>query len=105
MKPNLKALWQELIRRHQLDSERPGASRFQVFNRTADEFACKLVDDVNAPTSVRPATCVECGAGSLEHFYTSRQGGYVLCPGCFQGRASWKCVQGGKAEITTEGSP
>ncbi len=86
MKPNLKALWQELIRRHQLDSERPGASRFQVFNRTADEFARKLVDDVNAPTSVRPATCVECGAGSLEHFYTSKQGGSTLCPGCFKSR-------------------
>ena len=84
MKPNLKALWQELIRRHQRDPDKPAASPFQVFNRTADEFARKLVDEVNAPTSVRPATCVDCGARELAHFYTARVGGSTLCVRCFQ---------------------
>ncbi len=32
------------------------------------------------------AVCARCGAGDLEHFYTSRGGGEVLCPSCFQRR-------------------
>ena len=34
----------------------------------------------------RPIACVDCGARDLEHFYTSKQGRYTLCAGCFQGR-------------------
>ena len=34
----------------------------------------------------RPVVCSDCGARHLEHFYTSRVGGSVLCPGCFQNR-------------------
>ena len=93
VKLNLQSLWQKLAQRHRHDPDRPGASPFQVFNRTADEFARKLVDEVNAPTSVRAATCVECGAGSLEHFYTSKKGGSTLCPSCYQNGVARRAVQ------------
>lgn len=33
-------------------------------------------------------SCFDCGATGLEHWYTSRQGGYHLCPTCFEGRQS-----------------
>ena len=32
------------------------------------------------------ATCARCGAGSLEHFYTSKRSGKTLCTDCFQHR-------------------
>ncbi len=32
------------------------------------------------------ATCARCGAGSLEHFYTSMRNGKTLCTDCFQQR-------------------
>ncbi len=34
----------------------------------------------------RPVVCSDCGARNLEHFYTSKAGGYALCPRCFQRR-------------------
>jgi hypothetical protein len=30
--------------------------------------------------------CFECGTGKMESFHTSKQGGYHLCPTCFQHR-------------------
>jgi len=32
------------------------------------------------------ATCARCGAGDLEHFYTSKRDGRTLCAGCFAQR-------------------
>ncbi len=34
----------------------------------------------------RPIVCVDCGARDLEHFSSSREGGYTLCSGRFQSR-------------------
>ncbi len=34
----------------------------------------------------RPVVCVDCGARHMEHFYTSKAGGAMLCAGCFQSR-------------------
>ena len=31
-------------------------------------------------------TCARCGAGDLEHFYTSKRNGNTLCTDCFQHR-------------------
>ena len=36
----------------------------------------------------RPVVCSECGARHLEHFSTSKAGGYVLCPGWYQSRVT-----------------
>ncbi len=35
---------------------------------------------------VSRARCFDCGATNLDSFHTSSQGGYHLCPGCFQHR-------------------
>ncbi len=37
-------------------------------------------------SSARCVVCSDCGARHLEHFYTSREGGYALCPRCVQRR-------------------
>ncbi len=38
------------------------------------------------------AVCARCGAGDLEHFYTSKRRGTMLCEACFQ-----RQVEGGQA--------
>lgn len=35
---------------------------------------------------VTQARCFDCGTTKMESFYTSTQGGYHLCPTCFQQR-------------------
>ncbi len=41
----------------------------------------------------RPVVCSDCGARHLEHFYTAKEGGSTLCPGCFQSRVKRGVVQ------------
>ncbi len=50
--------------------------------------AWRAVDRARRSSTVRPAACVDCGAGELEHFYTSRTGGSTLCQWCFQSRVT-----------------
>ena len=38
------------------------------------------------------AMCAKCGAGDLEHFYTSKRGGRTLCAGCFEQREEQRLV-------------
>lgn len=33
-----------------------------------------------------PVRCFDCAAADLDHWYTSKQGGYHLCPSCFAAR-------------------
>ena len=49
--------------------------------------AWRAEDRARRSSRVRPVVCSDCGAGHLEHFYTSRAGGDALCAGCFQARA------------------
>ncbi len=42
----------------------------------------------------RPIVCIGCGARDLEHFSTSREGGYTLCSGRFQRRVERGVAQG-----------
>ncbi|HVG01873.1 MAG TPA: hypothetical protein VM842_03240 [Nitrospira sp.] len=37
-------------------------------------------------TLVSQIRCFDCGTGNLESFHSSTQGGYHLCPACFQQR-------------------
>ncbi len=116
----LKALWNKFALHGELNPHDPPATVREAYNQVVGVHLKEMRETVeaieadirNAETdmlaSAGPpdqATCLRCGARNLEHFYTARAGGATLCPGCFQRRASWKCVQGGKAEITTEGSP
>lgn len=40
------------------------------------------------PRWIVPATCADCGAGSLTVFYTSHDKRTHLCPTCFESRAT-----------------
>ncbi len=43
-------------------------------------------DDELLPVNLRRklAVCAKCGAADLEHFYTGKRTGKVLCPACFE---------------------
>ncbi len=116
----LKALWNKFALRGELDPLSPPASVREAYNQVVAVHLKEMRETLEAIeadirnaemdmlASAGPpdqATCVRCGARNLEHFYTAKERGGAFYPGCFQRRASWKCVQGGKAEITTEGSP
>jgi len=67
-----------------------GIAELQLtLNKIAIERAALLSiwraqDRASGATTVSPAACCDCGARSLEHFYTAKEGGSTLCPGCFQ---------------------
>jgi len=94
--PDLHALWDELARRHKSATGQPKPSGFQLFNRVADELARTLpqmaaealreLDQLQGSFSGSPAICTGCGAGNLQHFYTSKVQGETLCARCFQER-------------------
>ncbi len=43
-------------------------------------------DRARRSSKTSPVVCRHCGARELEHFYTSREGGYTLCSGRFPSR-------------------
>ncbi len=108
MTPDVKALWDDLAQRHQLDVHRKAASLFQAFNRTADGLARTLAelearcaalteqwraeDQALRLSRVRPV-CAKCGAKDLEHFYTAKGTGRTLCAACFEQRVEQGTVQ------------
>lgn len=93
---DLKVLWDELARRHRNSPGRPRPSGFQLFNRVADDLARTLpqidaealreLDQLRGSCSGSPAICSRCGAGNLQHFFTSWRTGEMLCATCFQER-------------------
>ncbi len=48
--------------------------------------AWRAEDRARRSSRVRRVVYVDCGARDLEHFYTSKAGGYALCPRCFERR-------------------
>ncbi len=48
--------------------------------------AWQAEDRARRSSRARPVVCSDCGARHLEHFSTSREGGYTLCSGRFQSR-------------------
>ena len=56
--------------------------------RRAILLAAGFEDHARRSSRVRPAVCVDCGARDLEHFYTPKEGGCLLCPSCFQSRVA-----------------
>ncbi len=48
--------------------------------------AWRAEDRALRSSRARPVVCSDCEARGLEHFYTARVGGSMLCVGCFQGR-------------------
>ena len=45
-------------------------------------------EDELLPVNLRRtlAVCAQCGAGDLEHFYTAKRTGKVLCQACYERR-------------------
>lgn len=100
MRGDPKALWQQLAQaqRDRSTQERPNG--FQMFNRTADEMARVLAERLAAAdalcgedgesrgprVAVTRPSCFECGASNLEHFFSLRAMGSVLCATCFARR-------------------
>lgn len=93
---DLHALWDDLARRHKSTPGKPRPSAFQLFNRVADELertllqidveALRELDQLQGSFSGSPAMCTECGAGNLQHFFTSWRTGETLCANCFRER-------------------
>jgi hypothetical protein len=93
---DLQVLWDDLVRRHKSTPGRPKPSGLQLFNRVADELtrtlpqtaadALRELDQLQGSCSGSPAICTGCGAGNLQHFFTSKVLGETLCATCFQER-------------------
>ncbi len=98
MQGDPEALWKELAQAQRDRSEEERLNKFQMFNRTADEMARTLAERLaavealagedgnwySARTCVTRPTCSECGASNLEHFFSMRAMGSVLCATCFE---------------------
>ena len=46
------------------------------------------LDQLQGSCSGSPAICTGCGAGNLQHFFTSKVEGETLCATCFQERTA-----------------
>ena len=97
MPGDAQALWKELAQAQRDRSAQERANGFQMFNRTADAMARALAERLVAADSLsgedgerhgsrisvtRPS-CSECGASNLDHFFSLRAIGSVLCATCF----------------------
>ncbi len=97
--------WNKFAITGEVDSEHPPATAEEAHHllvevqlRQMQDVAQEMQTNVDAlmavcedellPVNLRRklAVCARCGAGDLEHLYTSRWGGEVLCPSCFQRR-------------------
>ncbi len=79
----------------QLKAAIPGAAtEAQPLLRRIHKAVCRLHDQLQLidPTPPLPRTlvsqirCFDCGTSNMESFHSSTQGGYHLCPTCFQHR-------------------
>ena len=95
--------WRDCAERGEVDGHTPPTSIVEAYLQVAEirarrlagipwgdgtqnDFADSEEDEHPVQPRHRHAVCARCGAGDLEHFYTSREGGSTLCPGCFRGR-------------------
>lgn len=97
MRSDPQALWKELAQAQRERFAQERANGFQMFNRTADAMARALAERLVAADalcgeagerrgpriSVTRPSCSECGASNLDHFFSLRAIGSVLCATCF----------------------
>lgn len=98
MRGDPQSLWRELAEAQLDRSPDEGLSKFQIFNRTADDMARALAERLAAAealegedgnrrgprAAVTRPRCSDCGALNLEHFFSMRTIGSVLCATCFE---------------------
>ena len=101
--PDLLHLWNRFTLSGELDPPHPPATVWDAYTQVAGiqarhlrEVAQDIQQDVTAliaegedallPVNLRLklAVCARCGAGDLEHFYTAKRSGKVLCQACYQ---------------------
>ncbi len=98
---HLQASWRDCAERGEVDAQHPPESIIDAYLFVAEvrmkrqggipwgDGRHDLADDEELMLAELPptrATCARCGAGELEHFYTSRRNGRTLCTDCFQQR-------------------
>ncbi len=94
---HLQASWRDCVERGEVDAQHPPESIIEAYLFVADvrmkrqggipwgDGRHDLADDEELMLAELPptrATCARCGAGDLEHFYTAKWTGKVLCPVC-----------------------
>ncbi len=96
--PHLKELWHSCAERGEVDASKPPTSVVEAYLLVAEARVQRLAsipwgdgehneeEDYSTELLQRLATCGACGAGKLEHFYTSKRWGKVLCPACYEQR-------------------
>ncbi len=99
---HLHQLWRTCAEPGDVDANNPLTSIVEAYLLVAEarvqrlggipwgdgEHADEEEDDHAAEVIQHFATCAACGAGNLEHFYTSKRRGKMLCPTCYDRRAS-----------------
>ncbi len=98
---HLQESWRDCAERGEVDGHTPPTSIVEAYLQVAEAQGRRLAgipwgdgrhdpaDDEElmlAELTPTRATCARCGAGSLEHFYTSKRNGKTLCAGCFAQR-------------------
>ncbi len=94
---HLQESWRDCAERGGVDGDNPPTSIVEAYLIVAQvrvrrlagipwgDGTHDLADDEELMLAELPptrATCARCGAGDLEHFYTSKRTGKILCPVC-----------------------
>ncbi len=94
---HLQASWRDCAERGEVDGHTPPTSVVEACLQVAEARGRRLAgipwgdgrhglaDDEELMLAELPptrATCARCGAGDLEHFFTSKRTGKILCPVC-----------------------
>ena len=101
--PDLLHLWHTFTVSGELDPHHPPATVLDAYHQVIEIQARHLreamqdtqpdvtaliaeSEDALVPVNLRRtlAVCARCGVGNLEHFYTGKRTGKVLCPACYE---------------------
>ncbi len=98
---HLQASWRDCAERGEVAGHTPPTSVVEAYLMVAEAQGRRLAgipwgdgrhdladDEELMLAELMPTrtTCARCGAGELEHFYTSKRNGKRLCTDCFQHR-------------------
>ncbi len=99
---HLQASWRDCVERGEVDGHTPPTAIVEAYLQVAEARARRLAgipwgdgthdlaDDeegfLDAALGQKLAVCARCGAGDLEHFYTSKRTDTTLCAECFRRR-------------------
>ncbi len=98
---HLQASWRDCVEGGEVNAQHPPESMIEAYLLVAEVRTKRLsgipwgdgkhdlADDEEvmlAELTPTRAMCATCGAGDLEHFYTSKCSGKTLCTDCFQHR-------------------